>query len=635
MKIRLLVTLLGMIVLTACSFSLAGDVTPPPGSEQMPISTEPEPTQETVFPLALPDPSKGKTVYNEKCADCHGITGLGDGARATELSNPVPALASIDIARKSTPANWFNIITKGNLDRSMPPFPSLSDSERWDVIAYALSLSVSTSQLTQGEALYFENCISCHGEKGAGDGTQASSLSTPPANLTDQSFMVTKSTDDLFQAITDGFVPLMPSFKDFLTVEERWLISEYIRTFTFKLSSEPQVTELLPTPAITEQPQPTLESTQIATQGYGTITGNVINASSEENPSGLAVTLYGFDESEQVITETTTLKMDGSFTFNNVELVEGRMFAAGVEYGGMTYGSDIAVVPSDTHKLVLPITVYDSTTDGTVIKIDRLHLFFELINENTMRVVELYIMSNTSTKSLVPTNPKEPIVRFKLPVGSSNLQFQDGVLGERFQETPDGFGDTSPVLPGSSNYQVLFAFEMPYNQKLDFVQPLLLPVDAVVILVPEGDIRIKGEGLEDSGTRNMQDIAYHMYNSGSLPKNSDLRLAVTGRSGSGSLSLTKGNQSGMIVGLSVFGFALILAGVWLFRHTKIEEADETEDELLTSTEPTADNIEALMDAIIALDDLYQTGDLAEEAYQKRRAEFKQHLHEITSLLKKG
>ena len=634
MKIRLLLTLVGTVVLTACSFSLAGDITPPPDSEQLPISTQPEPTQEAVFPLAPPDPSKGKIIYNEKCADCHGVTGLGDGERANELPNPVPALASIDIARKSTPAGWFNIITRGNLDRFMPPFPTLSDSERWDVVAYALSLSVSAPRLTQGEALYLENCISCHGEKGTGDGTQAASLTIPPAVLTDQPFMVTKSATDLFQAITDGFVPAMPSFKDFLTEDERWLISEYIRTFTFKASSEPLTSDLLPMPESTEQSKPTPEPTKIVTQGYGTITVSVINASSEENPSGITVTLYGFDETEQVITQTATLEMDGNFTFNNIELVEGRMFAAGVVYGGMSYGSDIAIVPGDTHELELPITVYDSTTDGSVIKIDRLHLFFELIDENTMRVVELYIMSNTSTKSLVPTNPKEPIVRFKLPVGSSNLQFQDGVLGDRFQETPDGFGDTMQILPGSSNYQVLFAFEMPYNQKLDFVQPLLLPVDAVVILVPEGDIRIKGDPLEDSGTRNMQDVVYHLYNSGSLPKNSDLRLTLTGRLGAGSLALTQGGRTSMIFGLSVFGLALILAGVWLFRHTKIEEADEVEDELLTSTKPTADNIIALMDAIIALDDLYQTGDLAEEAYQKRRAEFKERLQELTSLSKK-
>ncbi len=35
-----------------------------------------------------------------------------------------------------------------------------------------------------------------------------------------------------------------------------------------------------------------------------------------------------------------------------------------------------------------------------------------------------------------------------------------------------------------------------------------------------------------------------------------------------------------------------------------------------------------MDAILALDDLYQEGVLPEEAYLKRRAELKTHLQEI-------
>jgi hypothetical protein len=41
-----------------------------------------------------------------------------------------------------------------------------------------------------------------------------------------------------------------------------------------------------------------------------------------------------------------------------------------------------------------------------------------------------------------------------------------------------------------------------------------------------------------------------------------------------------------------------------------------------------DSAESLMDAIIALDDLYQAGQLPEEAYQKRRDEMKARLKDI-------
>jgi hypothetical protein len=38
--------------------------------------------------------------------------------------------------------------------------------------------------------------------------------------------------------------------------------------------------------------------------------------------------------------------------------------------------------------------------------------------------------------------------------------------------------------------------------------------------------------------------------------------------------------------------------------------------------------DTVMDAIIALDDMYQSGDLPEEAYQQRRLELKARLKEL-------
>ena len=44
--------------------------------------------------------------------------------------------------------------------------------------------------------------------------------------------------------------------------------------------------------------------------------------------------------------------------------------------------------------------------------------------------------------------------------------------------------------------------------------------------------------------------------------------------------------------------------------------------------PIPDDPDALMDAIIALDDLYQAGDLPEQAYRERREAMKARLKEV-------
>ena len=54
---------------------------------------------------------------------------------------------------------------------------------------------------------------------------------------------------------------------------------------------------------------------------------------------------------------------------------------------------------------------------------------------------------------------------------------------------------------------------------------------------------------------------------------------------------------------------------------------EGEDQLEMPVEDL-ESPEALLDAIVALDDLYQAGELPEAAYQQRRAELKERLRQI-------
>ncbi|PWH20199.1 MAG: hypothetical protein DDG59_00905 [Anaerolineae bacterium] len=629
---------LGLLLLTlgvaGCSFSLAADVTPPPGASDIAISrTQIATSLQDVYPLVPPDVNNGKAIYEEKCAACHGIRGDGDGPRAAQLPNPVPALSNLEVARQAVPARWFLIVTNGNLERFMPPFPSLSDSQRWDVVAYALSLSTSAATIEQGAQLYQEYCAACHGREGKGDGPQAESLSKPPTNLTDLAFGAAKSGFDLYSSLVLGMPPAMPAFGEQLSDEQRWAIVAYLQSLTFTspleklqdaaaqatleapLSSELPATAL-PTPAGTPEPAaPTQPSS-----GKGLVKGRVSNGSGGVVPDNLTITLEGYDDFEAVFTATTTLKSDATFLLEDVEMQEGRVFVAYTEYSGVTYASDVVVASSQNATLELPIIIYDTTTDPTVIKCDRLHLFLDLLDENTLRVVQLYIMSNTSNKTLVAEQAGQPTVRFKLPVGSSNLQFQDGVLGERYISTPDGFGDTASIRPGTGNYQVLFSFTMPYNRKLDLVQPVSIPIDALVVLVPEGGLKVRSTLLRDEGKRDAEGTIYHMYSGSSLSVGEELQISISGQPGTGGLSLSGGSRESLMIGLIVFGFAFIFAGIWFYRHTRLEELEEEEQALSAS-----ESEEAIIDAIIALDDLYQSGGLTAEAYQARRAELKEKL----------
>lgn len=643
---RVIILLFLAATLSACSFSLAEDITPPPGAVQAPTQlTQPAPVSGPLYPLVPPHLQSGQAIFAEKCAPCHGAAGLGDGPRASQLPNPVPALGSLEVARQAVPAQWYTMVTQGNLERFMPPFSSLSNGERWDVIAYALSLSAPQELVRQGEELYQENCTSCHGDGAKGDGPDAASLPDAPKDLTDQELMAGKSSVNLYEAISQGVPPSMPAYGDKLSEDEIWALAAFLRDLTLSRSEGELAAAETSPPAAAETVTGTLSAdssasptplaqAELLTSTIGTVRGSVVNLSNKEVPEGLQLTLRGYDNMLQVITQTTTIQPDGKYAFENVEMPAGRAFMVVVDYKDTDYGSDVAVAQPDKTVLELPVAIYETTTDTSMLKADRLHLFLEFLDEKTVRVIELYVMTNPTNMTIVPPGEGEPTVSFKLPEGATNLQFQDGALGGRYVQTPGGFGDTVPIRPGSGSYELLYGYEMPYNRKLELVHPLAVPADALVVLSPENGVKVKGESLVDAGTRDVQGAKYRLYNGGSLPAGSNLSLTISGRPTSGSPQLTAGSSTNLVIGLSVFGMALIVAGVWLFRRTRSNgpaaseasgdgEAGD-EDEM----EAVSDNPEALMDAIIALDDLYQSGQLPESAYLERRAKLKERLREI-------
>ena len=53
---------------------------------------------------------------------------------------------------------------------------SLSDAEKWDVVAAIWDSNTSSNSLSKGKQLYSQNCAACHGETGGGDGVFADDL---------------------------------------------------------------------------------------------------------------------------------------------------------------------------------------------------------------------------------------------------------------------------------------------------------------------------------------------------------------------------------------------------------------------------------------------------------------------------
>lgn len=80
--------------------------------------------------------------------------------------------------------------------------------------------------MSEGQALFQETCIQCHGPQGLGDGPMAASLPVQPASLIEHLAHHTRA--QLVQLVTGGIPPGMPPQP--LTEEEVLQVVDYIWT---------------------------------------------------------------------------------------------------------------------------------------------------------------------------------------------------------------------------------------------------------------------------------------------------------------------------------------------------------------------------------------------------------------------
>jgi mono/diheme cytochrome c family protein len=85
--------------------------------------------------------ARGRVLYRNKCALCHGERADGNGVRTKGLSGKPINFQSKEWRASTEPLALFDILSEGKRGTSMPAWPTLSADEKWDLIAYVLSVA--------------------------------------------------------------------------------------------------------------------------------------------------------------------------------------------------------------------------------------------------------------------------------------------------------------------------------------------------------------------------------------------------------------------------------------------------------------------------------------------------------------
>jgi mono/diheme cytochrome c family protein len=114
-----------------------------------------------------------------------------------------------------------------------------ADGERWTAPAAARArvnpVPPSEAARQRGHVLFRKHCVSCHGEKGKGDGPAERFTDQPAADLSDRAVQERLTDGEIFWKITNGRRQgdevVMPGIAHRVPSEEdRWKLVRFVRT---------------------------------------------------------------------------------------------------------------------------------------------------------------------------------------------------------------------------------------------------------------------------------------------------------------------------------------------------------------------------------------------------------------------
>lgn len=231
MKCTLLPCVLGLLLLTEATtahrhiFSPSNQL-----EEQDEVRTDdaPEASQRLVFLLQYLATDYDRAVQNGQIVDS---LEYGEMQRF--------AGEALKIYQSTTGIQQQTLIRLRQLERliavraAVPQIRKICD-EATAILVAEKNLSVfpqNTPNLVYGRDLFQENCVSCHGTLGAGDGPSADTLNPKPRDFTAPERMSLLTPFQFYQAITFGVEgTAMPSFSEAFAPRQRWNLAFYLMT---------------------------------------------------------------------------------------------------------------------------------------------------------------------------------------------------------------------------------------------------------------------------------------------------------------------------------------------------------------------------------------------------------------------
>ncbi|MCB9120874.1 MAG: c-type cytochrome [Caldilineaceae bacterium] len=603
------------LLMSACAAIVCGLVL---GAGQVVAQAPPPPyvPEEVPAPASKPSALLGATLYQQNCAPCHGQQGAGDGPQAATLDVSPKRLDDAVAMREIAPAAAFHQAKYGSESGAMPAFSIfLNDEQIWQALAYAWSLHTSEEIVTAGSELYAESCAACHGATGQGDGPDAEEQL---GDFTDAKAMNVRSLREL----DDGWRAAHAEIGADLNEDDRWAVLDAVRSFTY-----------LPPWQSPFEP------------GAGVIDGQIVQGTAGADPlAPQEVSLMAYMSFTPVATFTTTTSADGGFAFEELSTDPGIVYFLGTRYGGISYGTDLISLSEISPTLTLEIPVYETSSDDSGIRLTRVNWLVDHA-PGQLRVRQIIGVANdldtTVTGHLVDGSDAPVTLALPVPANATDVEFQDGALGGRYQQADDVIYDTTPIRPGQQSRQVLVGYTVPYTGAASaLLADFAYPVESLNVLVADlPGLEVSAAApLEDVGNQTVQGNPYRVW-TGELAGAQPVEVTLANLIPAGETDPRDepaiatpfvapapepppATISPIFAALGIGALVLIVGGGILYWKYSRDRR--------STKKLVADQRERLLTEIAALDDRHDAGDLDDETWSAERVVLMNNLRTVTA-----
>ena len=545
------------------------------------------------LPLLSPSLTDGQAHFDENCADCHKQSGSIQKSGESSIN-----LISTNWLRKTTPTEMYTYLTTGAPAAGMPAFSNLSSGDRWDVVAYLLSLISSDSDVGKSSLVYQNMCQDCHGKNGSGDGALAQSKGLEVSSWQNNPLLIEYSNEQIYNMIRSGNEHEMGTFAVMLSEAQIWSLVATTRAFSLTAEENSDNETAASAQSANKKNEP------LADEGTFFLVGSVSNASGGplSDLSEIKLVLEQDDQMQQEL--SGFISQDGNFRFENVPYHSSWSYYAEMEHGGIKYrssriyGQDFAA----NGLMTLSIKVYDSTSQTTALRAERLHILLSFQSNGMTHVTENYLINNSSSYTVIPVDTQSPLLTFLLSNEAQNVTFEDAAKAQYLKVAGGSLEDWQPILPGSV-HQVMFEYNLPFSgeRTFEFVPPL--QVASAMVMVEDQTGQVNCSGMQTFNQRSVNAASLKMFTTANIKPGSKITLSC----------FDKQQLLPVIVGILSVLF-MLLAIILIFTSSR----NKKKRGLLHGNKGAAKT--TILDAIITLDDQLKAGEISLEVYQAKREE---------------